>query len=747
MRPMNAPRVSAGVFASVVLCSSYIVANRSVQPHEYAGSDACGRCHTAEYAQWKGGLHLEMTRPAGETRVRGDFTNGATLDAYGRSYRFDRQDGRHFMAVSHGGRPAERFEVHFTLGAKRVQGYLSRLPDGRIYVLPAFWHIADGRWIDWKEITPLPDGDHDVRQIWNITCFNCHATNLANNYDVDANTYDTSWTEMGIGCEACHGPGGPHVALMNEWQRNPAAKPAYDASRSNRDLGRILRVFSPRTASSRQSFDACSYCHGNKNNYFLGFRPGERMEEYALPFLVSQPLPQSDRQGEFWADGRPSRFNRPQALTLSGCFNKGEVTCTNCHVAHGSRHEHSLKLQVRDNAGVTLPQSDALCTQCHERDSIVDSRWAVARPSGDGPTPPQLRSPDSHEPSTSDPRRPTIDRHSHHAPASSGSRCIECHMSDVNWRLLTRRRDHSFASPVPELTAKYGIPNGCTTCHDNKPPEWAARAMDRWYGDRQRRGKAVRQADAFYAAAAGDADALPGLASIAVDRSRGMLARCSAAEYIGRLLGAAATTRGQSQTGFEGDGSGKRATTNGGTGPRNGMAAPRILNALIAAASDPEPTVRAMAVKSLAAARDPKVLPVLTARLVDEVRIVRVHAAEALLHLGVVTLQGSAGVALARAQDEYGESLRSFPDRATSHTDRGWLELSRGRREAAERAFDAAVRVDPGDLRPRVFRGVAAARAGEYERALQEWRFVKNANPAYPNIDALIAEAEKHRPR
>ena len=64
-------------------------------------------------------------------------------------------------------------------------------------------------------------------------------------------------------------------------------------------------------------------------------------------------------------------------------------------------------------------------------------------------------------------------------------------MSDVNWRLLTRRRDHTFAPPVPEMTAQYGVLNACTTCHDDKTPEWAVRAMDGWYGEGTAHGVTV----------------------------------------------------------------------------------------------------------------------------------------------------------------------------------------------------------------------------------------------------------------
>ena len=65
-------------------------------------------------------------------------------------------------------------------------------------------------------------------------------------------------------------------------------------------------------------------------------------------------------------------------------------------------------------------------------------------------------------------------------------------MSDVrNWRLLIRRRDHTFQAPVPENTARFGVPNACTTCHDNRSPEWAATQMTAWWGDGDRRAKAA----------------------------------------------------------------------------------------------------------------------------------------------------------------------------------------------------------------------------------------------------------------
>jgi predicted CXXCH cytochrome family protein len=700
---------------------------------DYLGSRACARCHQEDFEQWERSLHVRMTKPIAEATVVGDFSDGTRFADHGRSFVFSRSSGKPTMTVTYGKGPTETFQVDYTLGAKRYQGYLTKLADGSIYVLPAFWHIESKRWIDWKEITPIPDGAHDLRQIWNTNCFNCHATNLAQGFDVATRRYETTWTEMGIGCEACHGPGRPHVELMDEWEKNPASKPAYDNSAKNRDLSALLKIFSPRSASPRQTYDTCAYCHGNKQNVFLGFRGGDLYEDYALPFLISAPIPANDFQGEFWPDGRPNRFNRPQALTISGCFKAGAVACTNCHVAHGSRNPFSLKLNITQGRN-----GDLLCTQCHGSlkpsvtagETLVPPAAQTAGPRADAAVP--LRDAD-------------IEAHTFHKAASAGSRCISCHMSDVNWRLLIRRRDHTFQAPVPEMTAAVGVPNACTTCHDNRSPEWAARQMDQWWGDGARRTAAVALADTMYRAGSGDAAVLPALARLAIDRSQGVLIRASAVEFMQQLARGTAgssSADAQSQTSFAN--AAMPATKRPPIKPVT-LSAQQI-NALIGAASDPEPMVRAHAIMALLATgdRDRIVTPIL-ARLIDPARVVRARAAEALLTLGVAQLPGAAGEALRRAQDDYAAALSDFPDSAANHAELGWLELQRDRVAAAAAAVDRAIRLDPRAARPWVIKGVMAAREGQFAAAIDSWRKAKGLDPGYPNIDQLIAEAEKQK--
>jgi predicted CXXCH cytochrome family protein len=668
-----------------------------------------------------------MTKPIAEATVVGDFRQGTRFADHGRAYEFGTREGRPFVRITFGDREPEAFGVDYTLGAKRYQGYLSKLPDGRIYVLPVFWHVETKRWVDWKEITPVPEGAHDLRQIWNANCFNCHATNLVQGFDVATRRYNTTWTEMGIGCEACHGAGREHVTLMQAWERDPSSKPKYDNSQKNRELGTILKTFSPRSAPTRQVFDTCSYCHGNKTNMFVGFQPGSRYENFALPFLLSDPIPANDLQGEFWPDGRPNRFNRPQALMSSGCFKAGAIACTSCHVAHGSRHPFSLKVNITQGT-----QGDLLCTQCH----------TSTKPTAYGPRP--TATPAALEPTSF--QGAALDKHTFHQPNSAGSRCISCHMSDVNWRLLIRRRDHTFQPPVPEMTVAFGVPNACTTCHDDRTPEWAARQMDQWWGNGARRAQTVAMATTMYRAGSGDTAVIADLVRLGLDRQQSAFIRASAVDYIGDLLTASGISTSTPRT----------LQTQTSLGYAQQPLAPRrvepvaitpaLVNALIGAASDPEPIVRAAAVKALGASGDAeRVLVPLTARLIDETRVVRARTAEVLLALGVAVLPGRAGEALVKAQDEYAVSLTTFPDAAVNHAELGWLEAQRGRSAAAHKALDDAIRLDPRQARPWVVKGVIAARLASFDEALEHWKKARGLDPGYPNIDQLIAEAEKRR--
>jgi tetratricopeptide (TPR) repeat protein len=140
---------------------------------------------------------------------------------------------------------------------------------------------------------------------------------------------------------------------------------------------------------------------------------------------------------------------------------------------------------------------------------------------------------------------------------------------------------------------------------------------------------------------------------------------------------------------------------------------------------------------------DPRGTIPIVARLRDDVRTVRTAAAEALLWMNVTVLPGPAGEFLARAQDEFGASLAAFPDIVSNHATRGWLESERGRQDSAAHALDTALTLDPQYARAHVYRGIVAARSGDLGAAIKHWRDAKKIDPAYPNLDRMIAEAER----
>ena len=225
-----------------------------------------------------------MTKPVAEATIVGDFRDGTKFADHDCAFTFGRKDGKPFVSVSFGGRPPETFTVDYTLGAKRYQGYLSMLPEGRIYVLPVFWHIA-------KQAVGRLEGDHadsrrrarhpaDLeRQLLQLPRDE-HRPGLRPQreeipLDVDRDGHrlrGLSWP----GPRSRRDDGG-------EREKNPAAKPKYDSSAKNRQLSETLKIFSTRSSEPRRIYDTCAYCHGNKNNVFVGFKGGDNYSDSRLP--------------------------------------------------------------------------------------------------------------------------------------------------------------------------------------------------------------------------------------------------------------------------------------------------------------------------------------------------------------------------------------------------------------------------------------------------------------------------------
>ena len=190
----------------------------------FVGSETCASCHSGEAKLWHGSQHAHAMAHATKDTVLGDF-NDASFDYFGVHSRFFR-DGDKFMVETDGpdGKLAN-FEVKYTFGLDPLQQYLVEFPDGRIQALSLTWDSRPksqgGQ--RWFHLYPHEEIRHDdilhwtkLNQNWNFMCAECHSTGVRKNYDAAKDRFATSFAEISVGCETCHGQGSAHVAWAKD---------------------------------------------------------------------------------------------------------------------------------------------------------------------------------------------------------------------------------------------------------------------------------------------------------------------------------------------------------------------------------------------------------------------------------------------------------------------------------------------------------------------------------------------------
>ena len=186
----------------------------------YLGSEACGTCHNDKHFNWRQSLHSKMIQKAAPDAILGDFQKNNALQFDGWNFRMTVDQGQHWIVETNPRGRVERFRVDYTLGSKRVQHYLSLLPDGRLRVVSPTWDVQKKQWFHSNEIIATGHHAEVSVQMWNQHCYNCHVSQEKQGYDIESDTFKTTFTETGINCEMCHGPESLHVAQV---QANPKA--------------------------------------------------------------------------------------------------------------------------------------------------------------------------------------------------------------------------------------------------------------------------------------------------------------------------------------------------------------------------------------------------------------------------------------------------------------------------------------------------------------------------------------------
>ena len=165
----------------------------------YTGAAACAPCHADVQKHWAGSRHSKMVQPATKSSVRGDFTRGK-ITLRGETYQLTARNGAWYITESYlTGKPREH-RIDYTLGNRRIQHYLTTLPDGRILVLPPSWDILRKQWFHNFDIgDPDESGEVEV-QLWNKDCYSCHVSQEEKNFDPQKIEYKTNWLDFGVNC-------------------------------------------------------------------------------------------------------------------------------------------------------------------------------------------------------------------------------------------------------------------------------------------------------------------------------------------------------------------------------------------------------------------------------------------------------------------------------------------------------------------------------------------------------------------
>ena len=493
LRDAGRPGWLAGaVFAAICLMlSNLLIAaplaaqDGATKRSDYVGSAVCTGCHEGQGKAWRASQHAHAMQDATEATVLGDFNN-AQASHFGSKVRFSRKDGRFFAATEgKDGKEAE-FAVKYTFGVDPLQQYLVEFPDGRLQALPYAWDTrpkGEGgqRWFHLYPNEDIPPSDvlhwTGPQQNWNYMCAECHSTNVHKDYDAAKDSFKTAFSEVSIGCEACHGAGAGHV----QWAQNgrpanvshsgfasvPAARGAISWSRDS-------KTGSPSASSSAVAGsvnETCDRCHSRRGLFSENWRPGQPLANTHLPALLTSDLFEDDGQM------KDEVFNT-SSFQQSKMFAKG-VVCTDCH------DPHSGKLKAAKSE---------VCSQCHDE------------------------------------RKFAATAHTGHSQSAGSPDCIACHMPVRTYMVVDPRHDHSFRVPRPDLTAKIGIPNTCASCHRDRDAAWAAAAIEKWHGP-VRKGFQT-YAEAFHAARLDEPEARDLLMKVAQDPAAPAIARATALQNL-----------------------------------------------------------------------------------------------------------------------------------------------------------------------------------------------------------------------
>ncbi|WP_289054566.1 cytochrome c3 family protein [Carboxylicivirga marina] len=457
-------------------------------PH-FVGRETCIECHLPEYNDWVGSHHDRAMDIANDTTVLANFNN-VSIEGNGMTHRAFMKDGKFMVNTDGEDGTMQDYEIKYVFGFTPLQQFLVEFDGGRLQTLPLTWNTLDSVWYHMVDSVYANQNIHhnnwlhwtNQAQNWNSMCADCHSTNLQKNYDHINDTYNTTWSEIDVSCEACHGPSSNHL----RWAELPEyARDGFE------NYGLPIKTSG---INNEQYVDNCVRCHSRRSSLSDFDYTTHNIHNHVIPNLPDVPT--------WHIDGQILDEDYVYAsFTQSKMFTKErEVQCNDCH------NVHSGKLLFGDDY-------NALCLQCHTADvyDTPDHHFhKAAGMTGDAVT--------SYDGITYE--------------VGSGTLCINCHMHGGYYMGVDYRRDHSFRVPRPDLSIKYDVPNACNQCHADKSNQWSENYITKWHGE----SRTYHFAQAFDDARNGKDEALQRLRGIVDDELYPQNIRGLSIQYMGNYF-------------------------------------------------------------------------------------------------------------------------------------------------------------------------------------------------------------------
>lgn len=314
---------------------SFSAKNPENTNNKFIGDVACKSCHTKQYSEWQNSHHFKSMEVANDSTVKGDFDN-AVFTADGVTSRFFKRDNKFMINTQGEDGKNHDYEVKYTFGFTPLQQYLIAFPGGRMQVTRTSWDVKKKKWFHQYKGQTIPAGDWlhwtGNAQNWNTTCADCHSTNLKKNYDVETDTYNTTYSVLNVSCEACHGPAQNHVEYIKTEYRS-----------GDKVEGSMLQL--PKNAGQLAQINTCAPCHARRTTVSnSGVQSDELLDNYIAE------IPSNEN---FHADGQVKEEDFIYTSFLQSKMFHAGVKCSNCH------NPHSGKLVLTANN---------LCLQCHKKE-------------------------------------------------------------------------------------------------------------------------------------------------------------------------------------------------------------------------------------------------------------------------------------------------------------------------------------------------------------------------------------------